>query len=411
MNTPSSPLPALLVTASLLAGCVAGPAPRNLAGSAWTPQQHPLHQEAPVLARPAGNPVLSCTAARPAGLDPAGFVPAAALADAPALLAPGDRLRLRIAGDDDLLSGVHVIGDDGSLAIAGLPRIAATGISAAELQRRLARTLVQAGMIRTAYTPVDLRLIETAGVSVAVSGAVFAAGIVRAGERASDDRIGQKEGTASGDANAGRTLATALRSAGGVRPDADVGQVYLVRGTQWTMVDFNAAVAGTATSSLAVAAGDRVIVPSTGCFRADLVRPTPITQPGIRVHMSNLSRSAGNNASAGVGRDTNNLPYGTRLLQGLVEMNCVGGSAMNASRRAVLISRNPINGQSVVIEREIEKMVRNADRDAVDPYLMPGDALACYDSRSMNFADAINLVSGAMAAVTPAVLISNAVRN
>jgi polysaccharide export outer membrane protein len=402
MTIHSSSLPALLMAASLLAGCVAGPAPRNLSDSAWTPQQMP---------QAATDPARSCLAARPAGLDPAGFVAASSLTDVPALLAPGDRLRLRIAGDDDRLSGVHVIGDDGSLAIAGLSRIAATGLSEAELQRQLGSALVRARLIRTAGTPIDLRLIESAGVSVAVSGAVFAPGIVRAGERASDDRIGQKEGAASGDANGGRNLPTALRSAGGVRPDADVGQVYLVRGSKWTMLDFNAAVSGTATNNIPVAAGDRVIVPSTGCFRADLVRPTPITQPGIRVHMSNLSRSAGNNASAGVGRDTSNLPYGTRLLQGLVEMNCVGGSAMNASRRAVLISRNPINGKSIVIEREIEKLVREADRDAADPYLMPGDALACYDSRTMNFADTINLVSGAFNAVTPAVLLRNAVRN
>ena len=353
----------------------------------------------------------SCTSARPVGLDLAGYVAASTFTDSPALLAPGDRLRLRIAGDDDRLSGIHVVSDDGSLVIAGLPRIAATGLSEAELQRQLGNALMGAQLIRSAGTPIDLRLIESAGVSVAVSGAVFAPGIVRAGERASEDRIGQKEGAASGDANGGRNLPNALRSAGGVRPDADVGQVYLVRGAKWTTLDFNPAVSGAATNSIAVAAGDRVIVPSTGCFRADLVRPTPITQPGIRVHMSNLSRSAGNNASAAVGRDANNIPYGTRLLQGLVEMNCVGGSAMNASRRAVLISRNRMNGKSIVVEREIEKMVRDADRDAEDPYLMPGDALACYDSRAMNFADAINLVSGAFNAVTPAVLLRNASRN
>jgi polysaccharide biosynthesis/export protein len=405
MTTLSSSIPAFLVTASLLAGCAVGPAPHNLADSAWAPQQMPQQ-----LLQSAADPARSCTSARPAELDPAGFVAASALTDAPALLAPGDRLRLRIAGDDDRLSGVHVIGDDGSLAIAGLLRIPATGLTETELQRQLASALARALLIRASGTPIDLRLIESAGVSVAVSGAVFAPGIVRAGERANDDRIGQKEGVASGDANGGRNLPTALRSAGGVRPDADIGQVYLVRGSKWTILDFNTAVSGKTTNNIPVASGDRVIVPSTGCFRADLVRPTPITQPGIRVHMSNLSRSAGNNASAGVGLTTNNLPYGTRLLQGLVEMNCVGGSVMNASRRAVLISRNPINGKSIVIQREIEKMVRGANRDAEDPYLMPGDGLACYDSRAMNFADAINLVSGALSTVTPAVLLRNAVR-
>ena len=35
-----------------------------------------------------------------------------------------------------------------------------------------------------------------------------------------------------------------------------------------------------------------------------------------------------------------------RLLQALVAANCVGGSYMQADRRAVLISRNPINGRS-----------------------------------------------------------------
>jgi hypothetical protein len=54
------------------------------------------------------------------------------------------------------------------------------------------------------------------------------------------------------------------------------------------------------------------------------------------------------------------VPYGTRFLQGLVASNCVGGSVMNAQRHAVLISRNPINNRSVVVQRSIEQLVRNA---------------------------------------------------
>ncbi|PZN92129.1 MAG: polysaccharide biosynthesis protein [Alphaproteobacteria bacterium] len=395
-----SPLPATLVIASCLGGCVVGPAPRNLPDSAWAPQQRPVAATA-----------RSCTAVAPTDLMPAGFVPATALVGGPAPLAPGDRLRLRIAGDNDQLSGVHVIAEDGSLAVAGLERLTAAGLTEARLQRTLGAALVAARLIRPLGPAIDLRLIESAGVDVAVTGAVFAPGVVRTGERNNDNRIGQKEGAASGDANAGANLAAALRAAGGVRPDADVGRIYLLRGARWTVVDLEAAVAGAAIDSIAVTAGDKVIVQSSGCFRADLVRPTAITQPGIRVHMSNLSRPGNNNAGSAIGKDSESLPYGTRLLQGLVEMNCVGGSAMNASRRAVLISRNPMNGQSIVIERAVEKLVRSADRDAEDPYLMPGDALACYDSRAMNVADAINLVSGAFNAVTPAVLLRNAARN
>jgi len=125
--------------------------------------------------------------------------------------------------------------------------------------------------------------------------------------------------------------------------------------------------------------------------------------------MSNLSRPANSNANAAVGKESSNLPYGTRLLQGLVSMNCVGGSAMNARRRAVLISRNPMNGQSIVIERDVEKLVRDANRDTADPYLMPGDALACYDSRWMNASDAVSFISGVAGTLTPAILLSNAV--
>ena len=61
--------------------------------------------------------------------------------------------------------------------------------------------------------------------------------------------------------------------------------------------------------------------------------------------------------------------------------NCVGGSiASNARRFGVLISRNPKTLKTEVIQRSIEELVRSADRDVINPYLMPEDAIACYDS-------------------------------
>jgi hypothetical protein len=121
-------------------------------------------------------------------------------------------------------------------------------------------------------------------------------------------------------------------------------------------------------------AGDRVIVGSAGCFQPRMVRPTSVTAPGIRVFMSNLTRPANHNAGSAIGRDSTSLPYGTRFLQGLVAANCVGGSILNAQRHAILISRNPMNGRTVVIQRSIEQLVRNANRDDLDPWLMPGDS-------------------------------------
>ena len=40
-----------------------------------------------------------------------------------------------------------------------------------------------------------------------------------------------------------------------------------------------------------------------------------------------------------------------------------------------------------VIERDIEDLVRRADRDDYDPYLLPGDSLACYDSTITNIGE------------------------
>ena len=389
-------LPASLCLALSLGGCVAGHAPANYEGAAWMPQQRYAAVPGACAHAPTNLPSV------PTGHigEPVGQ-----------LLAPADRVRIEVMGDPERISGVYVIPDDGQLRMANIGTVAAAGLSAGEVELRLRNMLVRQQIVQPLRNAVRLTVLESAGVSIAVSGAVFNPGTVRAGERQPESRVGQSEGVASGDANAARTLSTALRAAGGVRPDADIRQVGLVRHDTMFVVDLRPGHDGTATGDVLLAPGDRIIVPSTGCFDANLVRPSLVTQPGIRVHMSNLTRPANNNAGAGIGERTGSLPYGTRFLQGLVAMNCVGGSAMNAGRRAVLISRNPITGQSVVIEREVEELVRHADRDAIDPYLMPGDALACYDSRLMNFRDAISMVTDAASAVTPAILLQDALGN
>jgi len=53
----------------------------------------------------------------------------------------------------------------------------------------------------------------------------------------------------------------------------------------------------------------------------------------------------------------------------------------------VLASENPLTGQVQVIERSIEQILRQAHRDEINPYLMPNDAIACYDSDISNVRD------------------------
>jgi hypothetical protein len=104
--------------------------------------------------------------------------------------------------------------------------------------------------------------------------------------------------------------------------------------------------------------------------------------------MSNLIDSAGDNSSAAVGRYSTSLPYGTRLLQAAVSANCVGGKDWtNAPRRIVLSGENPITGEIQVIERSVEELLTMPSKGDINPYLMPNDAIACYDSSVTNFRD------------------------
>ena len=380
----------------VLAGCSSAPSPNNAQGAIWMPEQAEdtatlaCHPETETIALPEEH-----------------YVPMLQLKDDAHRLSPGDRLRVRVIGDDGTLSGNYVIDDTGELSIAGLDVLDVQAMTLDEVTRMVHQRLVTQGLVRNLPRVVDISLIESAGVSLSVSGAVFNPGTVRAGERSPEARAGLTTGINSGDANVGRSLSTAIRAAGGVRPDASLSNIILQRDNTWTRVDLSGLIDGTQFTNLRITQGDRIIVPSTGCFDASLVKPSALTIPGVRVYMSNLSRPAASNATSAIGKDTTSLPYGTRLLQGLVSANCVGGSAMNAHRKAILISKNPINQQSVVINRDIEAMLTSAQRDSINPYLMPDDAIACYDSRMMNFRDAFSLLGEIVGPAATAILIND----
>ena len=386
----------LLASALNLSACATMEQPGNSAGSTYAAQQ--ANRTIPVAA-PKCHSVTP-----PAEIQNLRFVPAPELAASPDLLAAGDRLRLMVSGDKDQLTKIYVISSDGSIELQGQLRIHAAGKTVSALQTEIAQQLVARQLVRNLSNGVRISQVELAGVPVSVSGAVFEKGTVRVGERQAEVRTLNISNDAAGDMNIGRSVTTALRAAGGARPDADPRSVYLIRGAVWTQLDLSGALDGSFANDLPVTAGDRIIIPSVGCAQDYMFRPSAITAPGIRVYMSNLSRPGSNNASSAIGKETTSLPYGTRFLQGLVAANCVGGSAMNAGRSAVLISRNPVNGQSIVISRSVEKLVREADRDAYDPYLMPGDSIVCYDSAAMTLRDVISTVGEV---VSPYVLFSN----
>ena len=142
--------------------------------------------------------------------------------------------------------------------------------------------------------------------------------------------------------------------------------------------------------------GDHVQVGEADCFQSALVRPSQITPEAVRIFSSNLTAQVNNLAPTNPDQ-AGGVPYGTRLLQGLVQAKCVGGTyTTNASRYAVLISRNPKTRETEVIQRSIEELVRSANRDAINPFLMPDDAIACYDSAVTEFRDVLSLFQSAL---------------
>lgn len=379
---------ATLCASATLSACATMPVPTNVSGAQYQPQQRLKGSEA--------SSVPCESAAIPAGLSDYQRVDPAQFSAMPDVLAPGDRLRLTVSGDSGTLTGTYVVGANGHLMIGDSIILPAAGQSRNTTQTALRQLLIGQGLIRNIPGNVRLQLEVAGSVAVSVEGAVFEPGNVRAGERGPEQTSAALSNAAGGDFNAGRTLSTALRAAGGLRPDAAINTVFLVRGNSLAAIDFSPALGGGTLTDPQLASGDRVIVATTGCFDERLVRPSSVTPPGVRVYMSNLSRPAASNGAAAIGKESTSLPYGTRLLQGLFSANCVGGSAMNAGRSAVLFSRNPVNGKSVVIKRSVEALVRSANRDDANPYLMPNDAIACYDSNAMTFVDVVGVLGNVL---------------
>lgn len=300
-------------------------------------------------------------------------------------LSPGDLVEIRVA-EDETFTGDYVVSQDGQLRVPFLDPLPAQGRTVEELETALSGALRDAEIFST-LPRTSVRLRDFAAVRVAVSGAVFEPRSVTIGGTRGD-RIDQARQSALGASSQARMVSAALRAAGGIRPDADLSAVELHRNGSRYRLDMRGAISGDPFDDVTLLAGDRVTVRSRGCFQSDLMVPGPISPPGISLFLSNLTQPATGNAPSAIGRAAREVPYGTRMMQAVVGTNCVGGArATSAHRSAALFSRNPITGDSVVIERRIEDMRARRDRDQYDPWLLPGDSIACYDSDVTNLGE------------------------
>ncbi|EPX80521.1 polysaccharide biosynthesis/export family protein [Salipiger mucosus] len=313
------------------------------------------------------------------------------------VLSRGDLVDLMLPGDETF-SGDYVISRDGTLKVPFLAPIPAQGRTTAQVGADLRRALVAGDYYDTA--PETALLVQDyAPARVTVSGAVFEPQPVTIGG-VPGDQVDTLRQAALGASTEGRNLSVALRNAGGVRPDADLSAVRLTRGGTTYTLDLRGAVDGTPFDDVMLITGDQVEVPSRLCFQDDLMKPSPVSPAGISLYMSNLTQPATGNAPSAIGETVRQVPYGTRYMQAVVDLNCVGGArASSADRSAALFSRNPMTDVSVVVERKVEVMRTRADRDDYDPYLLPGDALACYDSGVTNVTE-VARVLGVVGALT-----------
>lgn len=301
-------------------------------------------------------------------------------------LSPGDRLIINVLYGEEF-SGLFEVDLDGTLNLPFLPPLHVAGRDTHWARTIIGEALVNGGFFRPGRVGLSVLVQQWAPAQVNVSGAVFQPGMVSVNVRQVEEKV-LKGLQVSGDNPVDRFVPAALRAAGGVRPDAALDRIVLIRNGRRKTFDVSGQFLGVPGEPVALMSGDQIIVPSTGRFDEALVRPSPITPPGIRVFLSNLTIPAVDNSKSAINEHSTSVPYGTRMLTGLISANCMGGTgATNSARYGVLVTRNPISGETEVVERPIEKLMRNPSLEALNPYLMPNDGLACYDSGVTNLRD------------------------
>lgn len=198
--------------------------------------------------------------------------------------------------------------------------------------------------------------------------------------------------TVSGEYPEGRYLTAAIRRAGGLKPNADIENVRVVRGDEEKVVDLSGVLTGDQIEDIPLIAGDQVIVPELAEIQNRLVRPSQVTPAAIAVFVSNQTNPNG----GGTGEFTQ-FEYGSRFSQAVVSARCAGGSrSVNANRRVTLVQTERITGETKVHDRQVEDLLRESMDNTVNPFLMPGDSVVCYDSRVTNTSSVLDFIGNVL---------------
>ncbi|PZO10651.1 MAG: polysaccharide export protein [Leptolyngbya foveolarum] len=318
-------------------------------------------------------------------------------------LSPGDLLNLKIPGiGGEEFTGEYVVNFSGNLEIPLIEPLPVLGLSPMQVQDRLTEVLIRKGYFRPGLVNASVQVLDYSPIQIAVAGEVFEPGRVLL-SNTNVDKEGARTvvapenntGNTPGDYPLERYLTSALKAIGGVKPTADVTRVQVIRGTESTVVDLSGIFLGAMVTDFPLVSGDQIIIPDSGTFQQILVQPSQITPDSVELYVSNVTEGSSNNLDRNRGINSASFKYGTNLAQALVAAQCVGGTpSTNANRRAVLIQTDSLTGSLKTSEYRVNDLVSNETKTAAEnPFLMPEDAIACYDSRNINIRGILGTVT------------------
>ena len=306
-------------------------------------------------------------------------------------LSSGDRLEVSIP-NEAYFSRVYEVNEEGNLEIPYLGSMSVAGLEPVYVERKLAHALVARGFFPPNALQMTIQVIEWSPITVHVAGELFQPGAMQINlpYYPEESSVSPDANQITGEFPYRRYLTDALEAAGGVLPTANVKEIRLIRNGKEQIFDLSGALTGEAVDNIPLIAGDRIIVPAAERFQAELVRPSAITRPGIKVFVSNLTVPASSNATSAIGNTEEGItfPYGARFSQAVIATNCAGGTkSTNAKRKAILVRVDRLTGETKYLERGVENLLRDSHNNDDNPLLMPRDGVACYDSTVTNTRD------------------------
>ncbi|WP_375327690.1 polysaccharide biosynthesis/export family protein [Microcystis sp. BLCC-F210] len=323
-------------------------------------------------------------------------------------LSPGDLIKITIPGKGgEDFSGQYEVNQEGNLEIPYLEPLPVTGLVAEEFASKLRTVLLEKKFFRSDLLRVSVQILDYSPIQVTVTGEVFQPGRFLINQKNTTSSTATVFTNAPGDNPLNRYLTTALQAAGGVKPTAEIDKIEIVRNCRtWRTVDLRGTLTGEPVLDVPLAAGDQIIVPSLGKFQQELVRPSQITPQQIPLYISNLTDpTEGRLNVQGSQQNAVNFTYGTRFSQVVIAAQCLGGTSVsNADRTAVLVRSQPIANSEKTLSVPVEKLLQSSLDDQKNPFLMPYDGIACYDSKAKNISNFFKIVGDILSPFNPFLL-------